>query len=201
MVNKKTKKSKPRHAFRNAAAPARSIRRAIARRRRGAIASDLAADDLENPPLPQHAQHDSVGWGTLKAAGGAVGTSVLGALIARQDWLPPKVMAGVLTGLGALLAVEGPNRLKALGVGAMSAAGGQLGFMLIDDQLIKSSQQREKEEHEKQERKRAAEQTSSSSPTPAKRQAGDIPADALARAYERARLRMALTTNAQGAQN
>ena len=30
---------------------------------------------------------------------------------------------------------------------------------------------------------------------PAKRQAGDIPADALARAYDRARLRMALTSD------
>ena len=106
-----------------------------------------------------------------------------GAYIAQQDWIPPKVMTGMISGLGALLALEGPAKWKSLGLGAMSAAGGQLGLMLIDDQLFKHSEDKK--------------EPVSSRPTPpasAKRQAGDIPADALARAYERARLRMALTS-------
>jgi hypothetical protein len=69
----------------------------------------------------------------------------------------------------------------------MSAAGGQLGFMLIDDQLIKHTEEKERKEHVA---------STPPAPAPAKRQASDIPADALARAYERARLRMALTSDA-----
>jgi hypothetical protein len=57
--------------------------------------------------------------------------------------------------------------------------------MLIDDQLLKHSEDKDKKEPV------ASRPTASAT---AKRQAGDIPADALARAYERARLRMALTS-------
>jgi hypothetical protein len=96
-------------------------------------------------------------------------------------------MTGMLSGLGALLALEGPDKWKSLGLGAMSAAGGQLGFMIIDDQLIKSSDNKDRKEPVA---------SKPSTPALAKRQAGDIPADALARAYERARLRMAITSEA-----
>jgi hypothetical protein len=72
----------------------------------------------------------------------------------------------------------------------MSAAGGQLGFMLIDDQMIRSADEKEHRVQLPQPTTKPA------TPAPAKRQASDIPADALARAYERARLRMALTADA-----
>jgi len=175
---KKIKKTKPRHSYRNAAtAPARSLPRAVVVRRRGPIAADLAEEDGENK------KHETPGWGALKAVGGALASTVAGAYLAQQDWIPPKVMTGVISGLGALLALEGPDKWKPLGLGAMSAAGGQLGFMLIDDQLIKQAEDKDKKEL-----------VVSKPPTQAaaKRQAGDIPSDALARAYERARLRMAL---------
>jgi hypothetical protein len=181
MATKKIKKSKPRHMFRNAAAaaPARSVPRPTVVRPRGPIAADLEEEEK---------RRDTPGVGALKAFGGALATTVAGAYLAQQDWIPPKVMTGVLSGLGALLALEGPEKWKSLGLGAMSAAGGQLGFLLIDEQLIKSSDDKDKKE--------AAPSKPAPTPAPAKRQAGDIPADALARAYERARLRMALTSDA-----
>ncbi len=172
---KKTK-SKPGHVYRNAAAaPARTMPRAVVARPRGTVAADLEEDKNKKPDTP--------GWGALKAVGGALATTVAGAYLAQQDWIPPKVMTGMISGLGALLALEGPDKWKSLGLGAMSAAGGQLGLMLIDDQLFKQSEDKKEPVASKP-----------TAPASAKRQAGDIPADALARAYERARLRMALTS-------
>jgi hypothetical protein len=181
---KNTKKSTPRHVYRNAvAAPARRPPRAVVVRPRGPIASDLADEEAE---AEKEKKRETPGWGALKAVGGALATTVGGAYLARQNFLPPKAMSVVLTGLGALLALEGPDNWKSIGVGAMSAAGSQLGFMLIDDDLIKAPDDTEKKE-EKAPSKPAA--------PPGKRQAGNVPADALARAYDRARLRMALTSD------
>lgn len=178
MAKKKLKKTKPRHLYRNAAAaPARPLPRAVVVRPRTRQAIDGADEDPK--------KHETPGWGALKAVGGALATTVAGAYLAQQDWLPPKVMTGMLSGLGALLALEGPDKWKSLGLGAMSAAGGQLGFMLIDDQLIKHADDKDKKEPVA---------SKPAAPASGKRQAGDIPADALARAYERARLRMALTS-------
>jgi len=172
---KKTK-SKPGHLYRNAAAaPARTLPRAVVVRPREPIAADLEEDEKK--------KHDTPGWGALKAVGGALATSVAGAYVAQQDWIPPKAMTGVISGLGALLALEGPDKWKSLGLGVMSAAGGQLALMLIDEERFKHSEDKKEPVASKP-----------TAPAPAKRQAGDIPADALARAYERARLRMALTS-------
>lgn len=184
---KTTKKTKPRHLYRNASTAVVRAPRAIAVRPRGPIAADLAAED-ELEAMEKKKKEDTPGWTAIKAAGGALASTVLGAYVAQQDWLPPKVMTGVITGLGAVLALEGPPKLKSLGIGAMAAATGQLGFMLIDDQLIKSAEDKTKNKKE---------QVASTPTPPAKKQsnAGDIPADALARAYERARLRMALTSD------
>jgi hypothetical protein len=181
-TKKTTKKAKPRHMYRNAATAVARPPRAIAVRPRGPIAADLASAD-EAYEKEKNKDKDSPGWSAIKAAGGAIASTVAGAYLAQQDWLPPKVMTGVITGLGAILALEGPEKWKPLGIGAMSAAGGQLGFMLIDDQLIKTAE--DKREH-----------VASKPAPPAKKpaNAGDIPADALARAYERARLRMAMTS-------
>ena len=175
MANKKTKKTKSKHLYRNAAAPARAVPRAVVMRPRGPTAADLEKEEEDEK------KHDTPGWGALKAVGGALATTVAGAYLARQDWVPPKVMTGVISGLGALLALEGPEKWKSLGLGAMSAAGGQLAFMLIDDELIKQSENTDK-----------AVASKPATPAPVKRQAGDIPSDALARAFERARLRMAI---------
>jgi hypothetical protein len=171
---KKTK-SKPRHLYRNAAVPTRAVPRAVVVRPRRPIAADLQTEEDEKKP-------DTPGWGALKAVGGALATTVAGAYLARQDWVPPKVMTGVISGLGALLALEGPDKWKSLGLGAMSAAGGQLGIMLIDEELFKRSEDTDKKEVA----------SKPATPAPVKRQASDIPSDALARAFERARLRMTL---------
>ena len=175
MANKKIKKAKSKHLYRNAAAPARAVPRTVVMRPRAPIAADPEKKEDEK-------KHDTPGWGALKAVGGALATTVAGAYLARQDWVPPKVMTGVISGLGALLALEGPDKWKSLGLGAMSAAGGQLGIMLIDEELFKRAEDADKKEVA----------SKPATPAPVKRQAGDIPSDALARAFERARLRMAI---------
>ena len=191
--HKKHKKAhKARNIRRNATPTAALVRipRAIVPRRRGPIASDLAAAD--------EARHkgdgeDTRGWRAIKALGGAIVTTVAGAYLARQDTLPPKVMTGVLSGLGAALALGSPNRtVRSVGLGAMAAAGGQLGIMLIDDDLIR------REEKKKDDRPQLAAGLHPSTPAPGKKpsNASDIPADALMRAYERARMRMALASDA-----
>jgi hypothetical protein len=176
MATKKTKKTKSKHLYRNAAAPARAVPRAVVMRPRGPTAVDLEKEE-EDEKRP-----DTPGWGALKAVGGALATTVAGAYLARQDWVPPKLATGVISGLGALLALEGPKKWKSLGLGAMSAAGGQLGIMLIDEELFKRSEDADKKEVA----------SKPATPAPTKRQAGDIPSDALARAFDRARMRMAL---------
>jgi hypothetical protein len=186
MATPKTKKTKPKrkHMLRNAAAPARALPRAIVVRPR----ARPAPQEGDEPDRPDRT--DTPGWRAFKAVGGALATSVAGAYLARQDWVPPKIMTGAISGLGALLALEGPERWKPLGLGAMSAAGGLLSFMLIDDQLIKLGDDRDRKEQ------RQPVASKPTAPAPTKRQASDIPADALARAFERARLRMALTSDA-----
>jgi hypothetical protein len=171
------KNSKAHRMRRNAPAPARALPRAIVVRPRTRAATQ---NDAAEPVA------ESNGWRMAKTFGGALLATVLGAYIPRQDTIPPAVATGVLSGLGALVALEAPDKWKALGLGVMGAAGGQLGYLLIDDELIK-----------RPDAKKQLSAAPSPGPTaPAKRQASDIPADALARAYERARLRMALTSDA-----
>jgi hypothetical protein len=186
---KPKKHTKAHRMRRNAApAPARSTPRAIVVRKRGPIASDIAAEDALAA-----AEDDSRGWRTIKALGGAAATTIAGAYLARQDVLPPKIMTGAISALGAALALGAPNKtVRSVGLGAMAAAGGQLGFMLIDDELIRQG------EKKKEDRPPQASSPHPAPPTPGKKpsNASDIPADALARAYERARLRMALASDA-----
>jgi hypothetical protein len=182
------KHKKAHHMRRNAAAPpARSVPRAVVvRSPRGPIASDLAAAD-------KHNDDDTRGWRMIKALGGAAATTVAGAYLARQDVLSPKLMTGVISGLGAALAWGAPNKtVRSVGLGAMAAAGGQLGFMLIDDELIRREETKKKDDRPQL----ASGPHSTVPPSAGKKQsnASDIPADALARAYERARLKMALAS-------
>src|SRR5688572_14102041 len=107
------------------AAPARSIPRAVVVRPRGPTASEILKDEKD--------QEDTRGWLTIKALGGALATTIAGAYLARQDVLPPKVMTGAISGLGAALALGSPNKTaRSIGLGAMAAAGGHLGFMVIN---------------------------------------------------------------------
>jgi hypothetical protein len=184
---KHKKHNKAHRTHRNAPnnAMARSAPRAIVVRKRGPIASDVAEAERK-------VEDDTRGWRMVKALGGAAATTVAGAYLARQDTLPPKLMTGLISGLGAALALGAPNKtVRSVGLGAMAAAGGQLGFMLIDDELIR------RDEKKKDERPAVASSPPSSTPPSAGKKpanASDIPADALARAYERARLKMALAS-------
>jgi hypothetical protein len=96
-------------------------------------------------------------------AAGAVGSALVGAMLAKENWAP-KTIAGALATLGAGLTWKGDSAtIKSLGSGAMSSAGGQLVLLLID-------------EHGKK---------------PAN--ADELPAGALEGALERARARLAMT--------
>ena len=198
MANSK-KHTKTHRMRRNAtaAAPARSIPRAVVARTRGPTASDLAElDAIEAARKAKAAEDDTRGWRTIKALGGAAATTIAGAYLARQDVLPPKIMTGAISALGAALALGAPNKtVRSLGLGAMAAAGGQFGLMVIDDELIR---QEEKKKEKTDRPQLASGARSGAPPTPGKKlsNASDIPADALARAYERARLRMALASDA-----
>jgi hypothetical protein len=191
MKTKKNKKTKHRQMYRNASAPARALPRAIVVRPRTRPATE---DGEGEGAAPKHRAETS-GWRAFKALGTALATTVAGSYLVRQDTVPPKIVTGVLSGLGALLAIEGPEKWQALGLGTMTAAGSLLGFLLIDDELVKLSDDKEKKEQDKKG------QVASKPPTPApapgtRSNASDIPADALARAYERARLRMAIASDA-----
>ena len=187
---KNSKKHTKTHRMRRnavAAAPARSVPRAVGVRRRGPTASDIAE-------AARKAEEDTRGWRTIKALGGAAATTIAGAYLARQEVLPPKIMTGAISALGAALALGAPNKtVRSIGLGAMAAAGGQFGLMVIDDELIRN------EEKKKEDRPQLASGARPGTPpSPGKKpsNASDIPADALARAYERARLRMALASDA-----
>ena len=198
MANPK-KHTKPHRMRRNAVAgaPARSVPRAIVVRKRGPTASDLAElDAIEAAHKAKAAEDDTRGWRTIKTLGGAAATTIAGAYLARQDVLPPKIMTGAISALGAALALGAPNKtVRSLGLGAMAAAGGQFGLMIIDDELLR---QDDKKKDDRPQLASGARPGTPPSPSPAKKQsnASDIPADALARAYERARLRMALASDA-----
>ena len=120
--------------------------------------------------------------------GGALAITIAGAMAARQDWIPPKVLTGALTGVGAALAVGAPSATaRSIGLGVMASAGGQFGLMMIDEEQFRAAAAKK-------------EQLASNTPTPGKGRAnaGELPGDALARAYERARLRMAMSGDGTG---
>ena len=103
-------------------------------------------------------------------AAGAASTALIGSFLARQGWAP-RTVAGALAALGGGLAWKGDGAaVRSVGAGAMSAAGSQLALMLIDDRERKAS-------------------------TGGKRNAEELPPDALAAAMERARSRLALASD------
>lgn len=160
MATKKHKKLK--HRMRNAApAPA------VSRTRPVSIVK-MAANNKDSP-----------GWQVAKIIGGAVGTSLACAFVARQDWIPPKALTGGVSAVGAalMLGTHSPT-VRALGAGALASAGGQFTYLMLDDAA---------------QIKHAAQQIAGNTTTVKKPSNTEtLPPGALEAAYERARRRMAL---------
>ena len=147
MLNKNSKHSRHNH-----------------RRRNGSASTRVRAPG-------QELGHDAAAWRAVKTAAGAAGAALACAFIARKEWLPPKLITGVVSVVGAVFAVGGRSEtLRAVGAGAMSAAGTQLGLMLLD------------------ERSRAAQLRAAVATKPSN--ADRIPPDALEPAFARARARL-----------
>jgi hypothetical protein len=154
---KKTKKGKP--GFRNAA-PRPHLRLVTSPGEARAEAGTGGKQALDSPART-----------AAKTAGGAFISAGACALLARQDWLPPTAVTAAVSIVGAILALGGNSQtLCAVGNGAMSAAGGQFGLMLIDN-------------HYQSKLKKPA-------------NADSLPPGALESAYERARARLALASAA-----
>ena len=160
MASKKSKKVK--HRMRNAA-PAPALPRARVVSQAGKPAS-----------VP-----DSPGWHVAKIIGGAVGTSLACAFVARQDWIPPKALTGGVSAVGAALMLGSHNEtVQALGAGALASAGGQFTYLMLDDAA---------------QIKHATQIANTTAPAKKPANAETLPPGALEAAYERARRRMALT--------
>ena len=110
-------------------------------------------------------------------AAGAAGTALVGSFLASQGWAP-KTIAGALTAVGAGLAWRGDEpTIRSLGAGTMSAAGSQLALMVIDD--------------------RGRKPAAAPPATPVKKPANadELPPGALESAFDRARTRLALSSD------
>jgi hypothetical protein len=183
-THKKDKKhKKAHHVRRNAAANAVVLPRAIARSRRQSLSEQL---DTAKEKL----RDDSRGSRLINGVGGAALTGALGLLLEHQTAIPVPLVTVGLAGGGLALALFSPNRtVRSLGVGA-AAAGTTLLAGLADRTWFPREAKPEEHPH-------VASSAGTAKPlAPGKKQsnASDIPADALARAYERARLRMALAS-------
>jgi hypothetical protein len=180
---KTQKKHKKAHHMRRNAVAAPAIPRAVVVRRRPSAGELLEAEQAKH-------QEDSRGWRLVNGVGGALVTGIAGLLLEHQSTLPiPWVTAG-LTGLGAALALGAPNKtVRSIGVGA-AAAGTTLLGTLADKEWFAREDRRDDHPHV------ATSSPTAKPPIPGKTRsnASDIPADALARAYERARLKMALAS-------
>jgi len=164
MATKKTKapkKTKPKHAFRNAA----------------------TVSAMPRPKARAHPRAEGIDWGTrgwqlAKLGGGMLGGALACALIAREEWLPPKTVTGAAAAVGTALMVGGESdTARWLGAGMAAATGGQLLLLTVDDHA--QSKPPEK----------AASNTAQKKPA----NADGLPPGALEAAYERARRRLAMT--------
>jgi len=187
---KNPKKHNKAQRTRRNAAPAAVARlpRAFARRRPPTAAEQATA---ERAAFPQG--EDSRGVRLIKALGGGIGTTIVGSLLEHQATVPAKWVSLGIAALGAGLAYGSPNpTLRSVGVGAAAAGTSLLGRSLIDEEFFRP------EEKTEDKPRVTSGAPPSTPPPPAKKHsnASDIPADALARAYERARLRMALASDA-----
>lgn len=162
-------------------------------RRRAPTAEEIAAAAESGSSASR--KEDSNGVRLIKALGGGLGTTIVGSLLEHQATVPAKWVSLGIAGLGAALAYGSPNKtLRSVGVGAAAAGTSLLGRTIIDEELFR----REEKKNEDKPPKLASGSPPAKPPAPGKTHsnASDIPADALARAYERARLRMALASDA-----
>lgn len=165
----KSAKKGTRHKYRNDMRPTRAP-----------TARPRASTNSESAQSQPTKKVDPPGMRTIKAAGGAIGAALACAYIARENWLPPKAVTGLLAAIGGTVAfVAEKDSYRSVGQGVMSAAGAQLGLMLIDSHY----------------------QTVNSSGAPVVAMAGGgkkpanaetLPPGALEAAYERARRRLAM---------
>src|SRR6185295_8430158 len=98
---KNHKKHNKGHRRRNANTALVRLPRAIARppRQPRSVARQPVELSPEDRAALQYLEsEDTRGWRAIKALGGAAVTTVAGALLHRQDTLPPKVMTGVISG-------------------------------------------------------------------------------------------------------
>ncbi len=165
----KGKKNKKRRNYRNSAAPLGAQPRS-----RGLRQASLRPAS-PRPSAPEESALRRLGY----TAAGAAGTALVGSFLAREGWAP-KTIAGLLTTGGAIASWTSHDpTVREIGSGAMSAAGGQLALLMLDDREKKPD---------------AAAQTATA--TGQKRSnAGELPPGALESAFERARARMAVLSD------
>ena len=178
MVHPKHKKKVQRHTLRNAAtARAPEIR---APRARLPTATLISEGGRRTSWVPE----------TLQTAGGAAGAAVACALAARENLMPPVFVTGLVTAVGGTLAVLGRSEtLRNVGAGMMSAAGAQLGLILIDNHYDNLDAQKRIAAAQLE---KAAAEKAKADQTKATRSAESLPPGALEAAYERARARLAM---------
>jgi len=111
-------------------------------------------------------------------AAGATGTALVGSFLVKEGWAP-KTIATTLTAVGAGLAWKGDaDVVRSVGAGTMSAAGGQLALMMLDERGQKPA---------------ASAPATASAKKPAN--ADGLPPGSLERAFERARSRLAYASD------
>lgn len=174
MAKSKAKHGKKPHRFkfRNAALPARRSKPRLPRLSSNAEPADNETRNNGDAPL-------SPGQSLLYSGGGALAAAVTCAIFARKNWLPATFATGIATAIGGTTAAIAKNpKVQAAGQGAATAAGAQLGFVLLDN-------------HYQEKELQAA--LASTKPDAKKRSnAEGLPPGALEAAYQRAVRRVAL---------
>lgn len=181
MVLKHKKKNKGhRRQLRNAAAPRAPTTRAQRSNAAAPLPTATVVSPLKKTWVPE----------TLQTAGGAAGAALACAYIARENWIPPKFVTGLVTAVGGTMALLAKNdTVRHVGAGVMSAAGAQLGLMLVDGHYdnVATQQRIAAALAEK-----AAADKAKTEHAKATRSAESLPPGALEAAYERARARLAM---------
>jgi hypothetical protein len=185
----KKKPPRKRNALRNgvarpASAPTRPTRSLV--RERAATAN---GDSGTSP------NKSSWGTETLKTAGGAAGAALACAYIARENWIPPLFVTGLLSAVGGTLATLGRNEtLRNVGTGVMAGAGSQALLMLIDSHYDSLETQKRivAAQAEKAAADKAKAEHAKADASKTTRSADSLPPGALEAAYGRARARLAM---------
>lgn len=197
MTKPKPLKKKPlrkRNLFRNAVARAGSA----PARRSGTFAAQRAPT-VDGDSVAA-ATRSSWGAETLRTAGGAAGAALACAYIARENWIPPLFVTGLLSAVGGTLATLGKSeKLRNVGTGVMAGAGSQALLMLIDShydsletQKRIATAQAEKAAMAKAKAEQAKADQAKADASKATRSADSLPPGALEAAYGRARARLAM---------